>query len=162
VPDSILRTASRYLATRIADLSKRKFNAPESSPVKNVFPYGSQWGIDTDQRMVRYFRIITRGTVRYFRTVTSVAHFRVIASEVAFGVDFLAISLETSRCAQQLTKLFMFLYQKGSVCCFHPVQDDLFSGRSFAIQEEGDGCSNFHRSRDLGHHSGGFRDTTKG
>jgi hypothetical protein len=42
-----------------------------------------------------------------------VAHFRVIASEVTFGVNFLAISLETLRCAQQLTKLFMFLYQKG-------------------------------------------------
>jgi hypothetical protein len=50
---------------------------------------------------------------RYFRTVTSVAHFRVIASEVVFGVNFLAISLETLRCAQQLTNLFMFLYQKG-------------------------------------------------
>jgi hypothetical protein len=62
---------------------------------------------------VRYFRTITRGSARYFRTVTSVAHFRVMASEVAFGVDFLAISLETLRCAQQLTKLFMFLYQKG-------------------------------------------------
>jgi hypothetical protein len=37
----------------------------------------------------------------------------VIASEVTFGVNFLAISLETLRCAQQLTKLFMFLYQKG-------------------------------------------------
>jgi hypothetical protein len=63
--------------------------------------------------VVRYFRTITRGSVRYFRTVTSVSHFRVIASEVAFGVDFLAISLEALRCAQQLTKLFMFLYQKG-------------------------------------------------
>jgi hypothetical protein len=41
-----------------------------------------------------------------------VAHFRVIASEVV-GVNFLAISLETFRCAQQLTNLFMFLYQKG-------------------------------------------------
>jgi hypothetical protein len=60
---------------------------------------------------------------RYFRTVTSVAHFRVIASEVAFGVNFLAISLETLRCAQQLTKLFMFLYQKGvrSQKCSHQV-----------------------------------------
>jgi hypothetical protein len=51
--------------------------------------------------------------VRYFRTVTSVANFRVIVSEVVFGVNFLAISLETLRCAQQLTNLFMFLYQKG-------------------------------------------------
>jgi hypothetical protein len=52
-----------------------------------------------------------------------VAHFRVIASEVAFGVNFLAISLETLGCAQQLTKLFMFLYQKGvrSQKCSHQV-----------------------------------------
>jgi hypothetical protein len=42
-----------------------------------------------------------------------VANFRVIVSEVVFGVNFLAISLETLRCAQQLTNLFMFLYQKG-------------------------------------------------
>jgi hypothetical protein len=63
--------------------------------------------------MVRHFRTITRGSVRYFRTVTSVAHFRVIDSEGAFGVSFLASSLETLHCAQQLTKLFMFLYQKG-------------------------------------------------
>jgi hypothetical protein len=66
----------------------------------------------------------TYGTsVRYFRTVTSVAHFRVMASEVAFGVNFLPISLETLRCAQQLTKLFMFLYQKGvrSQKCSHQV-----------------------------------------
>jgi hypothetical protein len=63
--------------------------------------------------VVRFFQTITRGAVRYFRTVTSVAHFRVIASEVVFGVNFLAISLKTLRCAQQLTKLFMFLYQKG-------------------------------------------------
>jgi hypothetical protein len=42
-----------------------------------------------------------------------VAHFRVIASEVVFGVNFLAISLEILRYAQQLTNLFMFLYQKG-------------------------------------------------
>jgi hypothetical protein len=56
---------------------------------------------------------VTRGSVRYFRTVTSVAHFRVIASEVVFGVNFLAISRETLRCAQHLTNLFMFLYQKG-------------------------------------------------
>jgi hypothetical protein len=73
--------------------------------------------------VVRYFRTITRGSVRYFRTVTSVAHFRVIASEVVFGVNFLAISLETLRCAQQLTNLFMFLYQKGvrSQKCSHQV-----------------------------------------
>jgi hypothetical protein len=63
--------------------------------------------------VVRYFRTIARGSVRYFRTVTSVAHFRVIASEVVFGVNFRAISLETLRCAQKLTNLFMFLYQKG-------------------------------------------------
>jgi hypothetical protein len=42
-----------------------------------------------------------------------VAHFRVIASEAVFGVNFLAISVETSRSAQQLTNLFMFPYQKG-------------------------------------------------
>jgi hypothetical protein len=36
-----------------------------------------------------------------------------MASEVAFGMNFLAISLEALRCAQQSTKLFMFLYQKG-------------------------------------------------
>jgi hypothetical protein len=53
---------------------------------------------------------LTGGSVRYFRTVTSVTHFRVIAGEVVF---FLTISLETLRCAQQLKNLFMFLYQKG-------------------------------------------------
>jgi hypothetical protein len=49
-----------------------------------------------------------------------VAHLRVIASEAAFGVNFLA---ETVRCAQHLTKLFMFLYQKGvrSQRCSHQV-----------------------------------------
>jgi hypothetical protein len=65
------------------------------------------------REVVRYFRTITRGSAHCFRTVTSVPHFRVIASEVAFGVNFLAISLKTLRCAQQLTNLFMFLYQKG-------------------------------------------------
>jgi hypothetical protein len=52
-----------------------------------------------------------------------VPHFRVIASEVAFGVNFLAISLKTLRCAQQLTNLFMFLYQKGvsSQKCSHQI-----------------------------------------
>jgi hypothetical protein len=65
-------------------------------------------------------RTITRGSAHYFRTVTSVAHFRVIASEAAFGVNYLA---ETLRCAQHLTKLFMFLYQKGvrSQKCSHQV-----------------------------------------
>jgi hypothetical protein len=63
---------------------------------------------------VLYFYVVTgEGSAHYFRTVTSVAHFRVIASEASFGVNFLAISLETLRCAQHLTKLFMFLYQKG-------------------------------------------------
>jgi hypothetical protein len=65
-----------------------------------------------------------QGFVRYFRTVTSVAHFRVLVSEVVFGVNFLAISLETlRRFAQQLTNLFMFLYQKwvGSQKCSHQV-----------------------------------------
>jgi hypothetical protein len=73
--------------------------------------------------VVRYFRTITRGSVLYFRTVTSVAHFRVIASEVVFGVNFLAISLETLHCAQQLTNLFMFLYQKWFAAkkCSHQV-----------------------------------------
>jgi hypothetical protein len=52
-----------------------------------------------------------------------VAHFRVIASEVVFGVNFLPISHETLRCAQQLTNLFLFLYQKGvrSQKCSHQV-----------------------------------------
>jgi hypothetical protein len=77
-----------------------------------------------EQRFIKnIFRTITRESVRYFRTVTSVAHFRVMASEVVFGVNFLPISLETLRCAQQLTKLFMFLYQKGvrSQKCSHQV-----------------------------------------
>jgi hypothetical protein len=91
-----------------------------TSPVTSGSPYVI---FKRSRGVVRYFRTITRGSVRYFRTVTSVAHFRVIASEVVFGVNFLAISLDTLRCAQRLTNIFMFLYQKGfrSQKCSHQV-----------------------------------------